>query len=77
MKSDDEFKRLLKVMDRDPSFSHEEIEMFKATELLRKSIDLVKLNAKDQAQRRHSPEEMKYVQSKVKRNFEMQRSLSP
>ncbi len=47
MKADDEYKRLLKVMERDPSFTQEEIEMFKATELVRKSIDLVKLKAKN------------------------------
>jgi len=77
MKADDEYKRLLKVMERDPSFCQEEIEMFKATELVRKSIDLVKLKAKGQADKRHSPEDMKYVESRVKRNFEMQESISP
>jgi len=45
--------------------------MFKATELVRKSIDLVKLKAKNQAERRHSPEEMKFVESKIKKNFEL------
>jgi len=55
MKSDDEFRRLLKVMERDPTFSHEEIEMFKQTELVRKSIDLVKKAANKQASIRHSP----------------------
>ena len=77
MKADDEYKRLLKVMERDPSFCQEEIEMFKATELVRKSIDLVKLKAKGQAEKRHSPEDMKYVESRVKRNFELQESISP
>ena len=28
MKADDEYRRLLKVMDRDPDFDNEEIEMF-------------------------------------------------
>jgi hypothetical protein len=28
IKSDDEYRRLLKVMERDPDFDHEEIEMF-------------------------------------------------
>lgn len=46
MKADDEYRRLLKVMDRDPDFDNEDIEMFKATELVRRSIDLVKLRAK-------------------------------
>lgn len=45
MKADDEYCRLLKVMKRDPSFTEEEVEMFKATELIRKSIDLVKFKA--------------------------------
>ena len=71
MKADDEYKRLIKVMERDPSFTQEEIEMFKATELVRKSIDLVKLKAKGQAERRQSPDEMKYVESRVKKNFEL------
>lgn len=46
MKADDEYRRLLKVMDRDPDFDNKDIEMFKATELVRRSIDLVKLRAK-------------------------------
>ena len=41
MKADDEYKRLLKVLNRDPNFCQEEIEMFQGTELIRKSIDLV------------------------------------
>lgn len=48
MKADDEYRRLLKVLERDPDFDHEEIEMFKKTELVRKSIDLCKLSAKKQ-----------------------------
>ena len=46
MKADDEYRRLLKVMERDPDFDNEEIEMFKKTELIRKSIDFVKARAK-------------------------------
>jgi len=53
MKADDEYRRLLKVLERDPDFDQEEIEMFKKTELVRKSIDLIKLNAK---KRGKSPE---------------------
>lgn len=41
MKADDEYRRLLKVMERDPNFDSEEIEMFKKTELIRKSIEFV------------------------------------
>lgn len=74
MKADDEYRRLLKVLERDPDFDSEEIEMFKKTELVRKSIDLVKLKAKAMEQRRKSPEEM---ESRLRKNFEIQRSLSP
>jgi hypothetical protein len=73
MKSDDEYRRLLKVLERDPDFDNEEIEMFKATELVRKSIDLVKLKAKQmEEKRKQSPEELELgVESKLKKNFEI------
>ena len=77
MRADDEYRRLLKVMDRDPTFTHDEIEMFKATELVRKSIDLVKKAATREASRRHSPELLKYVESRVAKNIGIQKSLSP
>jgi hypothetical protein len=41
MKADDEYTRLLKVMQRDPNFDNEDIELFKQTELVRKSIEFV------------------------------------
>ena len=45
MRADDIYMRLLKVMERDPNFSPDEIDMFKKTELIQKSIDLVKSGA--------------------------------
>ena len=60
MRADDIYMRLLKVMERDPNFSPEEIDMFKKTELIQKSIDLVKSGAQHQAVRRNSSDQMKY-----------------
>ena len=58
IKSDDEYKRLLKVMERDPNFDNEEIEMFQKTELVRKSIEVVQRSASKQAEYRKSLEEL-------------------
>lgn len=58
MKSDDEYRRLLKVMDRDPNFDNEEIEMFQKTELVRKSIEVVQRSASKLAEYRKSLEEL-------------------
>lgn len=74
MKADDEYRRLLKVLERDPDFDNEEIEMFKKTELISKCIELVKKNAK---KRGKSPDDMELIESRLKKNFEIQRSLSP
>lgn len=77
MRADDIYMRLLKVMERDPNFSPDEIDMFKKTELIQKSIDLVKSGAQHQAVRRNSSDQMKYVESIIGKNLVVQKSLSP
>jgi hypothetical protein len=72
MKADDEYKRLLKVLNRDPNFCQEEIEMFQGTELIRKSIDLVKSRASRLKENRQSLEDLQFaVKSRVHKNLEI------
>jgi hypothetical protein len=77
MKADDEYRRLLKVMDRDPNFDQEEIQMFEKTEIMRRSIEVVHRSASKQAEARRSLEELQFVPSRIHRNLEVQQSLSP
>jgi hypothetical protein len=75
MKADEQYRRLLKILERDPKIDEEEIEMFKKTEIITKCIEQVKARAKAQEHRRKSPEE--FAESRLKKNLEIQRSLSP
>jgi hypothetical protein len=73
MKADDEFKRLLKVMDRDPNFCEEEIEMYKDSALVSRSIDLIKNRASKLKENRESLEDLRFaVRSRVHKNLEIQ-----
>jgi hypothetical protein len=77
IKADDEYRRLLKVMERDPKFDSEEIVMFEKTELIRKSIEVVQRSASKQKEYRKSLEELKFVESRVQKNLGIQEQLSP
>jgi hypothetical protein len=78
MKADDEYKRLLKVMERDPKFCNEEIEMYKESALVSRSIDFVKSRASKLKENRQSLDDLRFaIGSRVHKNIEIQQSFSP
>ena len=78
IKADDEYKRLLKVMERDPNFCTEEIEMYQGSAIISKSIDIIRSRASKLKENRESFEDLRFsVASRVHKNLEIQQSFSP